>query len=243
MMGIREIRSVKEYLEIIKDCKANKASEGNTEDFLFRGQPADLPLIPKIGRLEPKMSLLATEQFLLQEFKRTNPLLLGGQPPQDDWDYLTLGQHYGLPTRLLDWSNNALTALWFATQSAGEEMYHRREDAVVWILMAESTDFDLDIEKIHPFEVEKTKIFRPRIIKQRINNQSGVFSIQSSKEIEKKCKLNETDDFSKKLLKIKIPRNSFAEIRGDLNTFGVNAFTIFPDLDGLCNYLQWRYFY
>jgi|GEM_PF-4846345 len=32
------------------------------------------------------------------------------------------------------------------------------------------------------------------------------------------------------------------EIRYDLNTLGVNAFTIFPELEGMCAYLHWRFF-
>ena len=240
MTGEEEIKNVSEYLKVIKTNRDRCLDSGNREDFLFRGQADDYTLIPKIGRIKPKSDLLQTEFSLLQEFKRTNPLLLGQRQPYDDWDYLTLGQHYGLPTRLLDWSNNALTALWFATsadvQKPGNGAY-----SVVWIMMAETNDFDLDIEHQHPFQVKETRIFRPRIIKQRINNQSGVFSIQPSEEIEKKCELDKSDSFSNKILKVKIPVEYFSEIRSDLNTLGVNAFTIFPDLEGLCSYLQWRY--
>jgi hypothetical protein len=170
-------------------------------------------------------------------------LLIAGQRPLDDWDYLTLGQHFGLPTRLLDWSNNALTALWFATSAdLMDEKYFKYPYAVVWVLMAETEDFAIDIEQTHPFDIRETKVFRPRIIKQRINNQSGVFCIQSGGELKNKCALNETDSFKNKLLKIRIPSDKFQDIRTDLNTLGVNAFTIFPELEGLCNHLQWRYF-
>ncbi len=161
----------------------------------------------------------------------------------DDWDYLTLGQHFGLPTRLLDWSNNALTALWFATtENQGRHEEREWPYAVVWILMAEARDFSLNITEVAPFDVKETKIFRPRIIKQRINNQSGVFSIHSTDEMLQMRYMNEIDSFAKKLIKLKIPASHVREIRTDLDTLGVNAFTIFPELEGLCNYLQWRYF-
>ena len=242
MVGEEEIKSVEEYLHIIRENKEHNLSRGNQEDFLFRGQKIDHPLIPKIARLNPKGELMAIEKRLLEEFKRTSPLLINDQQPMDDWDFLTLGQHFGLPTRLLDWSNNPLAALWFAIWN--DELYCEQptEYAVVWILMAEASDFELAINQTHPFEVKETKIFRPRIIKQRINNQSAVFSIQSSNEIKEKCRLNETDSFRKKLIKIKIPAQRFHHIRNDLNTLGVNAYTIFPELPGLCSYLQWRYF-
>ncbi|QJD94862.1 FRG domain-containing protein [Mucilaginibacter robiniae] len=237
-----EINTIEEYLNLIKQSKEENVRNGNQQDFLFRGQMADYPLIPKLCRLKAKGNLLDVERLLLQEFKRTNPLLLDKQQPMDDWDYLTLGQHFGLPTRLLDWSYNALTALWFATGYADPEKSLIQPYSVVWILMAQEEDFALNIEAIHPFDVPKTKIVRPRIIKQRINNQSGVFSVPSSQEMLDKCYMNETDSYKEKLIKVKIPCKRYWDIRIDMNTLGVNAFTIFPELEGLCTYLQWRYF-
>jgi hypothetical protein len=238
MVAEEEVTSVEEFLNTIKQYK----EDSNPDDFLFRGQADDHPLIPKISRLQPKGNLLETERLLLEEFKRTNPLLIEGYQSYDDWDYLTLGQHYGLPTRLLDWSNSALTALWFATNRISIESIYGNNNAIVWVLMAAAADYNLDISETHPFNIKETKIFRPRIIKQRINNQSGVFSIQPSSEIEQKSQLNTVYPFSEKLLKINLPSESLKDIRADLNVLGVNAFSIFPELEGLCAYLQWRYF-
>jgi hypothetical protein len=237
-----EIESIEDYLRLIKQRKEENTSNGNFEDFLFRGQTVDFPLIPKLCRLKPKGELLAVESLLLQEFKRTNPLLIEAHRPMDDWDFLTLGQHFGLPTRLLDWSNNALTALWFATGEVNMEDRREELHSVIWMLMPQPQDYDLNLEQVHPFDVPQTKLVRPRIIKQRINNQSGVFSVLSSDEIKEKRYMTESDSFDKKLIKVKIPAASLAEIRTDLNTMGVNAFSIFPELEGLCTYLQWRYF-
>lgn len=241
MIGEEEVESVNGYLEIIKSYKAILRADGNLQDFVFRGQSGDLPLIPKISRLRPIGELLHTETILLEEFKRNNPLLIEGHRAYDDWDYLTLGQHFGLPTRLLDWSHNALTALWFATNELSV-LIKDSPFAVVWVLMPDEEDYNFRIEETHPFQIEDTKIFRPRIIKQRINNQSGVFSVQPSKEIENKCELDKTDSFSNKLLKLKIPVEYFREVRLDLHTLGINAFSIFPELEGLCAHLQWQYF-
>jgi hypothetical protein len=132
-----EVDNIEHYLRLIKEIKDDNIKNGNHEDFLFRGQTVDYPLIPKLCRLNAKGDLLETEQLLLQEFKRTNPLLIEGHRPMDDWDYLTLGQHFGLPTRLLDWSNNALTALWFATSDTGISGNSRY--SVIWVLTAHQT--------------------------------------------------------------------------------------------------------
>jgi hypothetical protein len=237
-----EVKTIEEYLKVIKQSKEENVNKGYELDFLFRGQLDDYVLIPKISRLVAKGNLLDVERVLLQEFKRTNPLLIEAHQPMDDWDYLTLGQHFGLPTRLLDWSYNALTALWFATGHHGPEKEPLHPYSVVWILMPREEDFITDVESIHPFDVPGTKIVRPRIIKQRINNQSGLFSIPSSQEVLNKQAMNETDSYQEKLIKVKIPCDKFSDIRTDMNALGVNAFTIFPELEGLCTYLQWRYF-
>lgn len=236
------INTIEEYLSLIKINKDDQILKGNTSDLLFRGQYLDYPLLPKIGRLTPKGDLLQVEKIILQEFKRTNQLLIEQHRPLDDWDYLTLGQHFGLPTRLLDWSKNALTALWFASGANVAEEDKSDGISVVWILMTNDTDYLTDIDTTDPFAIEATKIIQPRIIKQRINNQSGVFSIASSSEIIGRKMLNDDESFSQKLIKVKIPIGKLKEIRYDLNTLGVNAFTIFPELEGLCAYLHWRYF-
>jgi hypothetical protein len=52
--------------------------------------------------------------------------------------------------------------------------------ALVWLLMAETNDFDINMEQTHPFDVAETKMIHRCIIKQRINNQAGMFSVLST---------------------------------------------------------------
>ena len=237
-----EVTTVEDYLSAIKEHQQENRSGTLVQDIVFRGQAADFPLIPKLCRLKPKGDLLTVEADMLNEFKRSNPLLIQPQGAMDDWDYLALGQHFGLPTRLLDWSNNALTALWFAVSSTLNVCDDKSSYAIVWMLAAAGDDFVTNMGEIHPFNVAATKIFRPRLIKQRINNQSGVFSILSSEDIKKSRFMHQNDSFSEKLVKIKIPSDKIPDLRNDLNMLGVNAFSIFPELEGLCAYLQWRFF-
>jgi FRG domain len=241
-MDTIEISTIEEYLSLIKKSKEESLSKENSRDFLFRGQTVDSPLMPKLSRLNAKGDLLQVERILLQEFKRSNPLLIGEHHPMNDWDYLSLGQHYGLPTRLLDWSNNALTALWFAATDNSLPAAPEGGYSIVWVLMPVAEDYAVDIEEVHPFDMQQTKIVQPRIIRQRINNQSGVFSITSSEELAEHSHMDDTDSYRDKLIKVKIPNEFNRDILNDLSTLGVNAFTIFPELDGLCSYLQWRYF-
>lgn len=237
-MAEAEISSVVDYLELIKSYKQADRDTGDACEFLFRGQVVDSPLKPKILRLIPKDDLLVTERQLFHEFKRTNPLLIDPFRAINEWDFLTIGQHFGLPTRLLDWSDNALAALWFGT-TLDEQIGDRF--TVVWMLMATPADY-LQDKSQDPFELEKTLLYRPRIIKQRINNQSGVFSVHANDALRRQFSLTDIADYAEKLVKIKIPKMRISEIREDLHTLGIHAFSIFPELDGLCAYLQWKFF-
>lgn len=70
-------------------------------------------LQPSVGRVQKYDPLF--EERVFRAFKKDARLHMH-LPETHDWDWLALAQHYGLPTRLLDWSTNPLVACFFALQ-------------------------------------------------------------------------------------------------------------------------------
>src|SRR4051794_14108420 len=77
----------------------------------FRGHAdSTWKLLPSLARLPNKIE---AELALIKRFKQ-NAYSIGDVPPEsEDWRWLFLMQHHGAPTRLLDWSENPLVALYF----------------------------------------------------------------------------------------------------------------------------------
>src|SRR5688572_22003266 len=85
----------------------------NSSLVLYRGQPnMHFPLDAPISRsdLHLKGAILEVEKSMLEDFERRSVPYLGGKV-ENEWDLLALARHYGLPTRLLDWTTSALAAL------------------------------------------------------------------------------------------------------------------------------------
>jgi len=97
--------------------------------FVFRGQGrADAPLTTSLQRQGG--DIRATERHLVRNFRKY--AYRSGSDRDLSWYWLAVGQHHGLPTRLLDWTSSPLVAMHFAT--AEEDLYG--EDGVIWM-----TDF------------------------------------------------------------------------------------------------------
>jgi len=158
--------------------------------------------------------------------------------PENNWDLLALAQHHGLPTRLLDWTYSALVALWFAVQKDPLGT----NNGVIWVLVAEPSDYRNTNAQEDPLSNRMTKIFKPRVISKRISAQSGVFTVHKINSARKNIVQFETHkEFKDKLIKIIIPANSFVNLRKSLSLLGVNHATIFPDIDGLCQHLEQKF--
>ena len=89
-------KDIKDYVSVVEEY-----NEG--EFRLFRGQSCDGPLLPKIARKNPKQDTTEKEKKMLEELRRRANLFIGNK--MDNWDLMVYAQHFGMATRLLDWTS------------------------------------------------------------------------------------------------------------------------------------------
>lgn len=121
------------------------------------------------------------------------------------------------------------------------EVKSKKQNAVVWMLKTKVADFIDEKDRPSPFERQPTGIYRPRVITRRIAAQGGVFTAHRMMKEEGFVALDNNRRFRDRLVKFTVEASAFPHIRKHLDGCGVNCSTLFPDLVGLCNHLEWRY--
>jgi FRG domain len=183
------------------------------------------------------------------------------------WHWLSIAEHHGLPTRLINWTYSPLVALHFATENLS--LYDK--DAAVWKLnYAQAHDllqdkerkslaklgskiFDVDnlsatiksleeLDSLHAVDYDVAVFFEPPAIDDRIVNQFAYFSALSNpymtmNEWFQRPKVATSVDITK----IIIPHGLKLEIRDKLDQCNINERILFPGLDGLCSWLKRHY--
>jgi len=234
--GIRTlpIESLSEYIHFVEtDCREPYV--------LFRGQRKDTDLLPKIARAGlAEGDLLKHERKMFEDFKRFSLPYIMGPHPESDWEWLTLAEHHGLPTRLLDWTKNPLAALWFTVEKHEEEPGGEPPEGIVWVLKSREEDFVNISEEKNPFAVARTMVYEPSHITRRITAQAAAFTVHRYIEGSSFIPLNRNKDFKSRIVKLVVPAGRFEELRGQLDRCGINAATLFADLDDLCKYISWK---
>lgn len=232
-MKKKTINSFQEYLELIGELEGLGA-----EIVLFRGQGSKRPLLPSIARKNSKVDTTKMEEQMLLEFTRRTRLILS-TTLSDDWEKLVFAQHFGMATRLLDWTSNPLIGLWFACS----EQYNINSDGYLYILRgSEDMLINDDHKNKGPFVTSKTKIFRPELNNERIVSQAGWFTAHKFSQRAKRFVPLDTNPDTKDLItEVKIPKEVKEEILDKLSVFGVNSQSLFPDITGVCQHISWMF--
>jgi hypothetical protein len=195
------------------------------------------------------------ELSMIDSFKRKAPSVEHNLPPNDDHlSWLALMQHYGGKTRLLDWTESILVALYFAVET------HHEKDGEIWCMVpwdlnekSSICGLPLTSNRVLRFLAEQPYMqncqevaeewkialpgfplaFEPVLSFPRVLNQKGRFTIHPPPQ-----EGNTLPDLlkdNKSLVRYVIPAASKSDILRKLTFLGIDKFALFPDLQSLCD--------
>jgi len=259
-----EINTMEDLFQLISEQEYREDLGRFRNLFIYRGEPdASFVLSTSLRRnckekshvLEPPMLLNFTKYAILEEPSIEASI----------WNQMILGQHHGLPTRLLDWTFSPIVALHFAmTESDLEDM--DRRDSVVWridihelhdmlpekyrqiIKKYNTTVFSVDMlrevcSSVHQYDQDMKDqsmvIIEPPSLDPRIMNQYSFFSVIPDQMLNIESFLNEHTDLTARYI---IRKELRWRIRDMLDHLNITERIVYPGLDGLSKWLGRHYF-
>jgi hypothetical protein len=175
------------------------------------------------------------------------------EAPATIWEWIFLAQHYGLPTRLLDWTENPLIGLYFAVN----DIYAGEGDPVDGVL------FELDPIRLNSISAPSS----PRVIMfdedrilseylpstrrsrkrqpiaavarryfDRIVSQAGTFTVSHHEHMD-----IESVDGGSCVHRVRIPATAKPYIQDELSDMNINASTVYADLAHLAEHVKELY--
>jgi hypothetical protein len=241
---------IKDPLDFIKRLTGSVESD---PAIVWRGQrESSWSLLPSLFRLEREPEKWErTEFYLVRNFETSNTRWVREHYAEDFMERLALAQHHGLPTRLLDWTESPLVALFFASLDAADSPNDLKEGAV-WRLHTNYVSFALSEEEIDrtawPAEARDLKIpernekslnakfdaflFYPPRLHARQVNQLGAYTVHPNPDSVVSREFTRASRTVRDLTRYLIPASMKREAFAKLWSLGIRYENLFPDADG-----------
>lgn len=262
---IKEVRitSMSEVMDLIAEQTYDVKIQRNRSPYLYRGVPnAKFHMLTSLQRncLDKSEEM---EKNILRNFAKYAAIEESIALEDSVWRQLILGQHHGLPTRLLDWSCSPLIGLHFAT--SGEDIDKMEQhDGQIWkvdineinellpndykamlddqdaYLFTDDMFKDVSLKKYDQAMGDSAMAFmEPPSIDQRIINQYACFAVVPSgiKDLEQFF-----TDKTENTMRYVLDKNIRWEVRDFLDRMNINERTVYPGLDGISAWLKRHYY-
>ena len=283
-MKEKTISSLSQFIEAIEKLKSYYPSGFIVNNpvacpFLYRGLSDNAyELLPSVFRetvddidgqviKNPKYLAYAKEKSILQSFILEASGILN-IPTNDLLRWAEYAQHYGVPTRFLDWSRNPLVALFFACRD------RKNKDGAVWMMHGVNykrflsknlkIEDSITVKEIitdllnDNKDIEYPLLYTPYYVDARMSAQSSYFLVwgANKKPFEEMISadlymdLPETENGirmigeaqqSDILFKFFIHADRKQPLLRELNMVGINEKTLFPGLDSIGRYVERQY--
>lgn len=253
----RLLNNVQEYVDIIEYLR----EVFNVEEPWYRGvSHAKYGLIPKVYRDRLWERHEDYEWWLCVDFENRARPFIPNHHNYSTWDWYFTMQHYGLPTRLLDWTTGSLIALYFAVRKP-ENTYipsvyfmnpYWFDEFVYKKKNGEGTVYSTDVKAIS--EEHESRILsylgtrkeapsfplciEPAAIDTRIHAHKGVFTIHG-KHIDP-FRILARENKEAQIVKIRFSTKNASYLKNQLHGMGISEGTLFPSLEGICEDLKWE---
>ena len=253
----KPVQDVAELLRHLEEDERQLSAEPNDSRVVwYRGLPSsDYGLVPSF---HVQRRNIKDEIHMMNLFRQNAHEFLEGQLPSSEWEWMFLMRHHGLPSRLLDWSENPLVGLYFATETV-----EPTADGALWCLVPGRLNgwslgwpgdslalpmFTEDKAEFSLGENESLRNYLPsRIRRPRPSDQpiapAAAISIRTSKRIQAQLgvftihhadrrSLEDSGDQSH-IWRFIIPADQKAAIRAELRRIGIKPLSLFPELDNV----------
>lgn len=227
------------------------------DEFWYRGvSNADYHLIPSIYRESIWDYSFPMEKYIAHSFIHRAKGYIQNSSSIGIWEWYQIMQHHGLPTRLLDWTEGYLIALYFSVRKI-----NRNNTPAVWVLNPNSlnnyssglyciyftdpktrdTDDEIVDEYLPTFKKprELPIAIVPPYVNERMSSQKSCFTVHGKNKQGFEKIYNNNKGFQ--LAQLIIDPSKAQSIKNELFKMGITEATLFPDLEGLARELRHKF--